>query len=482
MGLIKMVTSAISSGFKDQVVEVFECANMSNKVLGVPGTRVLRSGTVNNQTDNVISNGSVFNVSINQAAILVENGKVHDFVIATSEEMTGQYRYDTNVEPSLLGGGFKDFLPTITNMASRFTAGGQSKNVMRLYYINCQPITAMPVGFGKMSYRDGEYNIDVDVQAHGTYEFQIVDPITFYQNYLKSTNSSFTLESEDGTALIKQLKTEMAPKFQRTLATLSQQGIRAEQVGYYSDDMTKIMRDLLKDEWQTGRGILLKTIALEVKIDEESSKRIREIQDKVQIDKIYTNDSMLRATVARGMTDAAKMAASNEAGSMNGFMGFGMANMSMGNMMGQFGLNTPNGGQQVTDPLANMQNNPTTVANLNGAFQQGQTQQQPVQQAPQQEQPVQSAGAPGVWVCACGTSNTANFCQECGAKKPEPTGWTCSCGNVNKGKFCTECGAKKPEDAPLYRCDKCGWEPEDPKNPPKFCPQCGDKFDENDIK
>ena len=60
MGLIKMVTSAISSGFKDQVVEVFECANMSNKVLGVPGTRVLRSGTVNNQTDNVISNGSVF--------------------------------------------------------------------------------------------------------------------------------------------------------------------------------------------------------------------------------------------------------------------------------------------------------------------------------------------------------------------------------------------------------------------------------------
>ena len=60
-------------------------------------------------------------------------------------------------------------------------------------------------------------------------------------------------------------------------------------------------------------------------------------------------------------------------------------------------------------------------------------------------------------------------------------GWTCSCGTVNKGKFCMECGAKKPAGEPLYRCDKCGWEPEDPRHPPKFCPECGDPFDTGDI-
>ena len=59
-------------------------------------------------------------------------------------------------------------------------------------------------------------------------------------------------------------------------------------------------------------------------------------------------------------------------------------------------------------------------------------------------------------------------------------GWTCACGAVNKGKFCGECGAKKPANAPLYKCDKCGWEPADPANPPRFCPECGDIFNDAD--
>ena len=67
------------------------------------------------------------------------------------------------------------------------------------------------------------------------------------------------------------------------------------------------------------------------------------------------------------------------------------------------------------------------------------------------------------------------------AQAQQAAGWTCSCGSVNQGKFCTNCGAKKPAGAPIYRCDKCGFTPADPSNPPKFCPQCGDPFTDADI-
>jgi membrane protease subunit (stomatin/prohibitin family) len=149
---------------------------------------------------------------------------------------------------------------------------------------------------------------------------------------------------------------------------------------------------------------------------------------------------MAAATLVGAQSDAMRAAASNTSGAMNGFVGMNMAGQAGG-------------------------------MNAQALFEMG-----------REKQPREAAPAENAWKCSCGTANTGKFCTECGAKKPSADGWVCSCGNVNRGKFCSECGAKKPAGAPLYRCDKCGWEPEDPKNPPKFCPECGDAFDSEDIK
>ena len=100
MGLIKMFTSAVGSTFADQVVEYFRCEDMSTKILCQPATLVKRGKTVNNGTEGVISNGSRFDVAVNQAALLIENGRVHDFVIGT-QETAGQYKYDSTVSPKI---------------------------------------------------------------------------------------------------------------------------------------------------------------------------------------------------------------------------------------------------------------------------------------------------------------------------------------------------------------------------------------------
>ena len=65
-----MFTSAVGSTFADQVVEYFRCEDMSTKILCQPATLVKRGKTVNNGTEGVISNGSRFDVAVNQAACL----------------------------------------------------------------------------------------------------------------------------------------------------------------------------------------------------------------------------------------------------------------------------------------------------------------------------------------------------------------------------------------------------------------------------
>ena len=89
------------------------------------------------------------------------------------------------------------------------------------------------------------------------------------------------------------------------------------------------------------------------------------------------------------------------------------------------------------------------------------------------------------WVCpSCGSQNTGKFCSGCGNPRPVPvrqSGWKCFCGAVNTGRFCNECGTTRFEPRQIW-CSECSWTIEEEGQVPKFCPNCGRKFDNDDIR
>ncbi len=442
MGLIKALSGAVGGTLADQWKEFFYCDALSSDTLMVKGEKRITGRSSNTKgNDNIISNGSGIAVADGQCMMIVEQGKI---VEVCAEP--GQFTYDKSTEPSIFTGSLgKGILDTFKTIGKRFTYGGDTGKDQRVYYFNTKELidnkfgTPNPIPFRVVDRNIG-LDIDVSVRCSGVYSYKIADPLLFYTNVCGNVEKAYTRDTIDG-----QLKTEFISALQPAFGRLSELGLRPNQIVAHNTDLENAMNSALSAKWGELRGLQVVSIALgSVTLPEEDAELIKKAQHAA----ILRDPSMGAATLVGAQAEAMKAAAANENGAMMGFMGLGMATQAGG-------------------------------MNAQNLYQMG---QQARQQQPQA--PAAPASAPAdAWKCSCGATVTGKFCTECGAKKPED-GWTCpSCGATgNKGKFCSECGTKKPEGAPLFRCDKCGWEPEDPVHPPKFCPECGDIFDDNDKK
>lgn len=442
MGLIKAGIGALGGTLADQWKEFFYCESMPKEVLVTKGQKRVSGRSSNTKgSDNIISSGSGIAVADGQCMIIVEQGKV---VEVCAEP--GEFTYDTSTEPSIFSGSLGESIKaTFKTIGKRFTYGGDTGKDQRVYYFNTKELidnkfgTPNPIPFRVVDSKIG-LDIDVSVRCSGVYSYKIADPLLFYTHVCGNVEQEYTRNELDG-----QLKTEFISALQPAFGKLSDMELRPNQIVSHNTDLENAMNAALSAKWGELRGLKVVSIALgSVTLPDEDAEMIKQAQRTA----IMRDPTMAAATLVGAQADAMKAAAANEAGAMTGFLGMGMA-MNAGG---------------------------TNPQNLYAMGQQN-------QQAQQQPPATPAAPAADGWKCACGATATGNFCPECGAKKPaDAVGWTCACGAVNRGKFCQNCGAKKPDGAPLYRCDKCGWEPEDPTNPPKFCPECGDPFDENDRK
>lgn len=444
MGLIKAGAGALGGTLADQWKEFFYCEALDKEVLMAKGQKSVSGRSSNTKgNDNIISNGSGIAVADGQCMIIVEQGKI---VEVCAEP--GEFTYDTSTEPSIFSGKLGESIKeTFKTIGKRFTYGGDTAKDQRVYYFNTKELidnkfgTPNPIPFRVVDSKIG-LDVDVSVRCSGVYSYKIADPLLFYTNVCGNVSDEYRREELDS-----QLKTEFISALQPAFSKLSDMELRPNQIVAHNTELEDAMNLTLSSKWSELRGLKVVSIALgSVTLPEEDAEMIKQAQRTAMM----KDPTMAAATLVGAQADAMKSAASNEAGAMTGFMGMGMAMNAGGGM------------------------------NAQNLFAMGQQQQANQQQTNQQSQ---QSNAGNAWTCSCGATATGKFCPECGSPKPvQEDGWTCSCGALNKGKFCQNCGKKKPEGAPLYRCDKCGWEPEDPTHPPKFCPECGDPFDENDIK
>ncbi len=433
MGLIKAGIGALGGVLADQWKEFFYCDSLENDVLMAKGQKRISGRSSNTKgSDNIISDGSGIAVADGQCMIIVEQGKI---VEVCAEP--GQFTYDSSTEPSIFSGKLGDSIKeTFKLIGKRFTYGGDTGKDQRVYYFNTKEIldnkfgTASPIMFEVVNKRIG-MSRTVQVRCNGVYSYRITDPLLFYTKVAGNVDDEYRRAEID-----MQLKTEFISALQPAFAQLTELELRPAQIPAHTAELKNAMNSALRTEWTERRGISVESIAINpITLTEEDMKKINQMEDAATLG---SNPFMMAGRMTDASANAMEGAAANEAGAMTGFMGMGMA-MNAGGM---------NAAQSF----------------YNAGVQQ------------QAQQPVDG------WKCACGNTATGNFCPNCGERKPASEGWTCACGNVNKGNFCSNCGAKRPANEPLYQCDKCGWKPEDPKNPPKFCPECGDKFDGSDIK
>ena len=378
MGLIRAVTSSVSSTFGDQFKEFITCPTIEKDVIIQRG--MLSHGEGNkNYTEGVITNGSTIAVPEKMAMMIIENGEIKEF---TSE--AGTYTFDTSSEPSIFTGGLgKGIVDSIKMIGNRITYGGQAAKDQRVYYVNLLTITGNKFGSAEPQFIEDVKYGNLSVTFNGEYAFRVLDPVLLVNEVIGS-NPKDTLTYDE--IVGGQLKLKFSEKMTEAISTVMVKNeVSFGKIGLYNSDIANQMNTCLNETWKEKYGLEVTDVAIRMNLTDESKTQVSayDVQEKqlnIEKQKGEMFSDNMTGMVAAGVTEATKNAASNDSGAMMGFMGMGMAGAQASSMI--------NSANMVNSSVPNQ----TTVVGATTA----------------------SAGLA--------------FCPDCGTKKV--------------GKFCTGCGKK----------------------------------------
>lgn len=390
MGLIKALTSSVSSGLGDQFKEFVVCPTVEKDVLIQRGE--VRHGDGNRKpTEGVISNGSTITIPQGMAMMIIENGEIKEF---SSEP--GTYTWDAGSEPSIFTGGFfKGIGETIKTMGKRFTYGGMAATDQRVYYVNLLAILGNKFGSPQpKKITDDKYGM-LEVTFFGEYAFQVKDPVRLVYNVI-GANPSDTVTYDE--IIGSQLKGKFVEQLTQAITVVMRKHkVSFGDIGMYGGDISNEMNVILDESWNQQYGLEITDVAImDINLTDESMKRVSRIDDAT----IFSNANLQSGLMAQASAEAMQTAASNEAGAMVGFMGMNMAGQTGGSMLGAVNQNS-NGSYQA--PVTN-QPEPGNLFSRDTEVNQASVSESVEQQ----------------------NTSQINFCSNCGSKAT--------------GKFCSNCG------------------------------------------
>lgn len=464
LGIIGAVMDAAGGVLADQYKEFIVCPEMTSNDLILKGVNQSGSRGNNRGSENIITNGSAIMVNEGQAMIIVDQGAIAEYC-----DRPGIFKWDASSEPSIFTDGLREGLnKSWDRFKKRVTFGGGTGSDQRVYFFNMKNIignkygTSTPLVF-HISDPVTRLELDVRLRCNGEYSYRLVDPIAFYKTIAGAVTESYTRDQIDS-----QLKSELLSALQVALSRISEKGVKYSSILSHIQEIRNSLKEILTSTWTDQYGIEIVVFAINgIRALPEDEEKIQ----KLQVAIATSNPIAAFGRIADSTANSMENASSNpNAGAMMALAGMGMAGG-----MGGSALNTMFQARQAEamsqQQMASANTWTCSCGNSNntGKFCSSCGKEKP---APQ-----------GTWTCSCGhAGNTGKFCGECGKPKPaEESGWTCSCGHTgNTGKFCGECGKPKPVSRHI-KCNKCGWEPQDQNNVPKFCPECGDSFNDEDV-
>ncbi len=322
-----------------------------------------------------------------------------------------------STEPSVFTGDLSETVPAVLkNIGKRFTFGGEAPKDQRVYYFNTKELVGNKYGTPSPSRSGGGrqrgIRCDISIRCFGEYSYRISNPVLFYSNVCGNVEQSY-----DRSEIDSQLKSELMTALQPAFAKISEMGIRYSALPGHTLELANALNQVLSQKWSQLRGIEIVSFGVSsVKASEEDEQMIKELQRNAA----FRNPTMAAAQLVGAQAAAMQDAAKNQ----GRWRRYGLYGYEYGRKRRRHERSEP-------------------VSDGGRAGRKGSSRRRRL-------------------ICACGAVNKGSSAPS--ARTETGCGWLDLClWGSEQGKVLFRVRRQKASaGVPQYKCDKCGWEPEDP--------------------